>query len=174
MPYLSSIPFFNATLNGVAQIMLQQNRLTGILFLVGLYYGSAKYAVGAAVGSFVGAFTAKVLKYDAQKTEAGLYGFSAALVGVALFFLFQTSVLLLVFVVLGSIAAAILQNYFIVRKFPAYTFPFVFVSWVLFVLLKYTHLASLNTIAEVFTLMPLYVGFTRTHATLWCTQSLLL
>lgn len=79
----------NQVLNGISQIMLQQNRLCGILFLAGLFIGHWIYGLAALLAVLCGTMTARILKYDVKEIDFGLYGFSPALVGVVLVFLFK-------------------------------------------------------------------------------------
>ena len=46
-------------------------------------------ALGAVVGSAIGAATARLLKFDEAEFAAGIYGFNSALVGIATFFFFR-------------------------------------------------------------------------------------
>lgn len=126
----------NRILNGLGQIMLQENRLTGLLFLMGLFIGHWIYGLAALLATLIGTLTAQILKFDKKEIDSGLYGFSPALVGVVLMFLFKPIGLVCLFIVIGSAVSAILQNFFIKRNFPAYTFPFILVSWILIFLLR--------------------------------------
>ncbi len=121
----------NAVLNGVSQIMLQENRITALLFVFGLLAGSWQCAVAVVAGSAVGMLTARLLKYNKGEILSGLYGFSPALVGAALAFLYEYTFVLWIFIVVGSISAAIVQHLFIIRNIPAFTFPFILVTWLL-------------------------------------------
>src|SRR5436190_21388459 len=116
-------------LKGVGQIMLQNNQWTGILFLAGIFYDSIVMGLAAILAVVVGTVTAKVLKYDQDEINMGLYGFSATLVGVALMFHFQeTSISAPIVwgtVVVGAALATIIQHFFISRKIPAFTLPFI-------------------------------------------------
>lgn len=125
----SKVPFIDQLLKGVGQIMLQENRWTGLLFLVGLFIGSWQYAVAAALAAAAGTVIAKLFKYNQQEIDAGLYGFSPALVGVVLVFLFEDIFLIWMLVFVGGALAAMIQHFFIVKKIPAYTFPFILVAW---------------------------------------------
>ncbi|WHF51505.1 urea transporter [Chryseobacterium gotjawalense] len=124
------IPFVDQILKGVGQVMLQENRWTGLLFIIGIFLGSWQCGTASILATATATQTAKLLKYDEKEINAGLYGFSAALVGVALAFLFQTTVLIWALIIVGGSLAAILQHFFIQRKFPAFTFPFILVTWV--------------------------------------------
>lgn len=119
----------NRVLNGVAQIMLQENRLTGLLFLAGLFVGHWVYGISALIATLTGTLTAQFLKYDEKETDSGLYGFSPALVGVLMVFLFDAGWLCWLLIIIGSVFAAMIQHFFILKKIPAYTFPFIVVSW---------------------------------------------
>ena len=77
-------PFVIILLRGLGQIMLQENAATGVLFLIGIFYGSTTMGIAAILSVCCGTLTAKILGYDKSEIEKGLYGFSAALVGVAL------------------------------------------------------------------------------------------
>jgi urea transporter len=121
-------------LKGLGQIMLQENSVTGLLFLIGIFYGSITMGLAALLAAICGTVTAYLLKYDKTEIIQGLYGFSAALVGVAAMLFLKPQLWTWVVIILGSALAAMLQHFFIKRKIPAFTFPFVLVTWlVLFV-----------------------------------------
>lgn len=77
-----SASVLSTLLKGIGQIMLQENSLTGLLFLIGIFYGSIIMGL-ALLAAICGTVTAYLLKYDKTEITQGLYGFSAALVGVA-------------------------------------------------------------------------------------------
>lgn len=122
--------FISTLLKGLGQIMLQENVLTGLLFLIGIFYGSIYMGIGAILSVFCGTMTAKLLRYKDEEIQQGLYGFSAALVGVALPFYFEPVLAVWIAVIIGSALATIIQHFFIVKKIPVYTLPFILVTWV--------------------------------------------
>ncbi|MBO9618475.1 MAG: urea transporter [Niabella sp.] len=126
-----SFIFIRTLFRGIGQIMLQENALTGLLFLIGIFYGSLLGGIAALVSAVVGTLTAYLLKYDQQEIEQGLYGFSATLVGVAMVFFFKSVPVIWIAVIVGSVLAAMLQHFFIVKKLPGFTFPFIVVTWIL-------------------------------------------
>ncbi|MBS1487133.1 MAG: urea transporter [Bacteroidetes bacterium] len=128
-------PFVYAVLRGLGQIMLQENAATGLLFLIGIFYGSIIAGCAAIVAAGCGTATAWFFRYDKTEIEKGLYGFSAALVGVALMVYFQPVVVVWLFLVIGSVLATVLQHFFIVKKIPVFTFPFVLITWMILFLL---------------------------------------
>jgi urea transporter len=124
-------PFISETLKGVGQIMLQENIWTGLLFLAGIFYDDATMGVAGILAAATGTLTARVLRYDPAQISMGLYGFSAALVGVALTFHFRAEPVVWVMLIAGSAVAAVIQHFFIERKIPVFTLPFILVTWVL-------------------------------------------
>jgi urea transporter len=142
------IPFIDNILKGVGQIMLQENRWTGLLFIIGIFMGSWQCGVAVILATAAGTFTAMKLKYDQSEINAGLYGFSAALVGVALAFIFQATPLIWVLIIVGGALASIIQHFFIQKKIPVFTFPFIVITWVLvFLLHHFTHIAPSDLIS---------------------------
>lgn len=121
----------NMILKGLGQIMLQENSITGLLFLIGIFYGSPLMGLAALLAVICGTGTAYLLKYDKEEIHQGLYGFSAALVGVATLLFLKSHFWTWIIVIVGSVLAAMLQHFFLKRKFPAYTFPFIVVTWLI-------------------------------------------
>ncbi len=139
--FFSKLPFIDQLLKGIGQIMLQENRWTGLLFIIGLFIGSWQYAAAAILAAAAGTAAAKLLKYNQQEIDAGLYGFSPALVGVVLVFLFDDILIIWFLVIAGGILAATIQHFFITKKIPAYTFPFILVAWAfIFLIRQYTEI----------------------------------
>jgi urea transporter len=120
---------------GIGQVFFQENALTGALFALGLAVNSPWAAVGAIVGSAVGAGTARGLRFDHSEIAAGLYGFNSALVGIATFFFFGVTPASFVLMLVGTAVAApvtwLMRRYI---PFPTYTTPFIVVTWVLYFL----------------------------------------
>lgn len=126
-----------ALLKGLGQIMLQNSFWTGLFFIAGIFCGSVIMGIAAIVSVLTGTLTAKLLKYNADEIDSGLYGFSAALVGVALVCFFQPTIIIWLGILLGSALATIIQHLFITKKIPAFTFPFILVTWVFLAITYY-------------------------------------
>lgn len=148
-----SASIITITLKGFGQIMLQENRITGLLFLIGIFYGSPVMGLSALLAVICGTSTAYLLKYDKTEINKGLYGFSAALVGVAVMLFLKPVFWAWVIVIVGSVLAAMLQHFFIKRNFPAFTFPFVVVTWIILLICRnfYTEILAvpMPTIAHI-------------------------
>lgn len=129
--FLKFSEFTITTFKGLGQIMLQENVVTGIVFLIGIFIGSISMGLAALLAAVVGTITAKFLGFNKTNIEQGLYGFSAALVGVALLLFYNPASFVWLFVIVGAIFASIIQHFFFLRNFPVFTLPFVLVTWFL-------------------------------------------
>lgn len=127
-----TVSVISILLKGYGQIMLQENSITGLLLLFGIFYGSFLMGCASLLATVCGTATAFLLKYPKTEIVKGLYGFSAALVGVAVVLFLKPMFLSWVFIILGSALATILQHFFIKRKIPVFTLPFVLTTWLIF------------------------------------------
>lgn len=125
------ISLVNILLKGIGQIMLQENSLTGFLFLIGIFYGSWTMGVAALLATICGTATAILLKYDQAEINRGLYGFSAALVGVATMLFLKPLFITWIILIIGSALATVIQHFFMKRKIPVFTLPFVLITWLI-------------------------------------------
>jgi urea transporter len=116
---------------GLGQIMLQNNPYTGLLFLVGIAIGSMPVAIGAIVGVISGTTAAFIFKCNRQEITNGLYGFNGSLVGMAMFFFLQPQPVTLLLAVGGSAMSSLVMKGFLRSNVPAFTAPFILVTWVL-------------------------------------------
>lgn len=76
---MSPKKFIEIILRGISQIMLVNNVITGILFLIGIFYNSWLMGIGVIIGVLTGTFTAMLLKYNKKDIDNGLYGYNSAL-----------------------------------------------------------------------------------------------
>lgn len=120
--------------NGIGQVFFQNKWYVGLIFLIGLVVGSRIAAVAAVVSSLIGLAVAWVLGAPAADIAAGLYGYNAVLVGMALAGIFVVlSPAGGVYAVVGAIAAtgltAALTTFFTPFGGHTLTWPFVLVTW---------------------------------------------
>ena len=99
--------FVDINLRGVGQVMFQDNPLSGLLFLAAIAWGSwvagaPEVLFGCVLALVAATLMAQWLRADARSLAAGLYGYNAALVGLALPTFLQPSPLLWAYVVLGA------------------------------------------------------------------------
>jgi urea transporter len=125
--------FVTAAFRGVGQVFFQENALTGAFFVAGIALSSPLMAAGAVGGALIGTLTAQALKFDEADTTAGIYGFNAALAGIATLFFFQPRTASIACLIVGCVAATVLTM--LARRFaafPTYTAPFVVITWIVF------------------------------------------
>jgi urea transporter len=126
----TAVKVYDPYLKGIGQIMLQENSLTGFIFLIGIFLNSPLLALGLLIGTIVGTLTAQVLKYDKGNINSGLYGFNAALVGIAMLVFFDSTVLVWAGIVVLSALSTVLMNFCLQKKIPIFTFPFILLVWI--------------------------------------------
>lgn len=120
-------------LTGLGQIMFQDSPLTGGFFLTGIALVSPLMAAGALAGSFIGTATAYFLGYDRQEIRYGLFGYNAALVGIAMFSHLEPQLLTILLGMAGCVIATLLTQEMRRRlPVPTYTAPFIVTTWVAF------------------------------------------
>lgn len=134
--------FLLSLFRGIGQVMLQNNVLTGLVFLIGVFYASWLMGIGALIGTLAGTLTAWILRYKEEDIREGYYGFNGTLVGIALLFFFKPTVLLFVLLVLAVIFSTLVMNYMHERKLSPYTFPFVLTAWIFVFLINWLNLAA--------------------------------
>ncbi|WP_298631535.1 urea transporter [uncultured Porphyromonas sp.] len=119
-------------LRGVGQVMLQENKWTGLLFLVGLAYSSMYLAALALVATILATLFAYGMKYPRERIEQGLYGYNATLVGIGCGLYMEPCLLAVVLFVLLSILSAVVAHWGMRQKYlPVLTSPFVLLLWAL-------------------------------------------
>lgn len=135
--------FVDQVLKGLGQIMLQGNRWTGWGIIAGLAIAHWGWAAAGVLAAATGTLLARQLRWDAAAINDGLYGFSPALTGVALVVFFDNALAAWMAVPVGAALAASLQHIFLRRQIPAYTFPFIAVTWgIVFGLAQWLPLSS--------------------------------
>jgi len=146
-------------LRGIGQVMLQNNAITGLIFLIGIFYASWLSGIGALLGVIVGTFTAIILKYKDKDIRDGLYGFNGTLVGIALLLFFEPTSLLFIFLILAVILSVVITNFMYEKKLLPYTFPFVVSTWLFIFLIRLLSIST-STISKslVFTKIDFVSG----------------
>lgn len=123
-------------LRGMGQVMFQNNALSGLLLLAGIFYNSWLLGLAVILGTIISTATAQVLKYSQSEIEDGIYGFNGALVGVAIWFFFGFSMVTTVVLIAGAALSTILM-YGMKKIVPPFTAPFVLITWLLILILLF-------------------------------------
>src|SRR5690554_916254 len=121
-------------LRGVGQVMFQDNALSGLLLLTGIFYNSWLLGLAVILGTMISTATAQVLKYSQDEIDTGIYGFNGALVGVAIWFFFGFSNITTVVLIVGAALSTILMHG-MKKILPPFTAPFVLITWLLILVL---------------------------------------
>jgi len=133
--------------------MLQKNALTGLLFLLGIGLSSPEMLLGSILAILSALAVAKLCKYDLNSVQSGLYGFNAALVGVAVFYFLPVSFTSLVFIVCSGAFSSLLMHFMMTRLagLPTLTTPFILTTWLILVIIDY---AGINTVQPSYFHIP--------------------
>lgn len=136
--------FIESILRGVGQVMFQNNWFSGLLFLIGIFYNSWLFGLAAIAGTVISTVSAQILKYSKEDTKNGLYGFNGALTGIAIMVFFEPNLLSIAALISGSVLSTVVMK-FLKKIVPAFTAPFVLVSWILIYSLVYIFKVPLET-----------------------------
>jgi urea transporter len=132
--------FVDNNLRGIAQVMFQNNPLSGALFLAAIGWGSyaagvPQVAIAGLLAVVVATLTAQWLHADEASLNSGLYGYNSFLVGLALATFLAPGALLWGYVVLGAAVSVVVMFLMVNAIKPwgvsALTFPFVLTAWLL-------------------------------------------
>jgi urea transporter len=132
--------FVDLNLRGIGQVMFQDNPLSGLLFFVAIGWGSyeagmPQVAIGGLVAVVAATLTAQWLRVAPADLGAGLFGYNAYLVGLALGTFLAVSPLWWVYVALGGAVSVVAMlgtaNVFKTWGVAALTAPFVLTAWLL-------------------------------------------
>lgn len=136
--------YFKIILRGVGQVMLQNNALTGLIFLIGIFYNSWIMGLVAIAGTTISTTSAIFLKYSKEDIKNGLFGFNGTLVGIAVFFYFGVSVYSFLAVIIGAILSTVIMK-IIKKTIPAFTAPFVISTWIMMLGMKLLNITPFHS-----------------------------
>ena len=133
-----SFDFIKILLRGTGQVMFQNSAWTGLLFMIGIFWGA--YAEGqglvgwgALLGVTVSTVTGYLLGFPAKDGEQGLWGFNGVLVGCAFpTFMGNTVWMWLALALCSALTTWVragFNNVMAPWKVNSFTFPFVFCTW---------------------------------------------
>lgn len=133
------VGYIQAMLKGSGQVMFQGSARTGLLFLIGIFWGAYQegqgvVAWGAVVGLIASTVAGYVLRQPAADGAEGLWGFNGILVGCAFpTFLGNTPLMWLALIICSMLTTWVrtgFNNVMAPWKVNSFTFPFVFTSWI--------------------------------------------
>lgn len=153
-----------STARGSGQVMFQQSAWTGLLFLIGIFWGSyechvPQVAWGALVGLIASTLAGYMMGQDMTDGEDGLWGFNGILVGCALpTFLANTWYMWVALVICAMTTTWVRRGFNNVMapwKVNSLTFPFVFMTWLFLLSARYFNALDPSGLsAATLTLVP--------------------
>lgn len=145
--------FTKSILHSSAQIMLQTNSIAGMLFLVGIGINSIVMLLGCILAILSSLVAAKLLHYNGEAIQKGFYGFNAALVGIAVFYLLPANLTAVFFVIFGGALSAMIMHFMFTKipAVPALTAPFILTIWLIVLIIDFAGIdyAGVEILAEV-------------------------
>lgn len=112
--------------------MFQNNALSGLLVLIGIFLNSWQMGVLAVSGNIISTLTAHFSGYGRDDIKNGLYGFNGTLVGIAVGVFMELSIgSLLLMAVASCISTWIARLFSFQRSLPGFTAPFILSVWML-------------------------------------------
>lgn len=127
---------FRVLLNGFSQIFLQAHPGCGLLVLLAIAIGAPQLLGAALLGGLSSTLTAQRRGYAKADIALGLYGYNGILLGMLISLQFAWSALLPLLIILAAglsslVLAPWMRRMRERRWLPAFTFPFVALSWLL-------------------------------------------
>lgn len=131
--------FARSNLRGAGQVMFQCSGWTGLLFLIGIFWGSyqchlPQVAWGAVAGLVASTLAGYAMRQKNSDGDEGLWGFNGILVGCAFpTFLPNNAAMWLALIFFAALTTWTRQGFNNVMapwKVNSLTFPFVFLTWV--------------------------------------------
>jgi urea transporter len=129
--------FLYSFLCSFSQIMLQKSAVIGLLLVVGIGVNSPLMLLGAVIAVLSSLMVAQLLQYDADDINTGLYGYNAALTGMAVFFFLPANLVSFILVILTGVISTVTTRFMLsftldkLPNFPVFTVPFIILTWLL-------------------------------------------
>ncbi|MBR5136123.1 MAG: urea transporter, partial [Rikenellaceae bacterium] len=136
---LTPLEHLRIFLRGAGQVMFQPSAWTGLLFLIGIFWGAysshtPEVAWGALLGLFVSTLTGYMIDMPSADGKQGLWGFNGVLVGCAFpTFLGNTVWVWIALVLCSAMTVWVrtgMNNVMAPWRVNSFTFPFVFCTWI--------------------------------------------
>ena len=126
-------------LRGFSQIGFQSNSVSGLLILFAIAINSWPMLLAATLAVAIAYYSAdyigQKLGVESSDLEDGLYGYNAALLGIALVSNLPLNGLLLFLLPLGAVlTAGLMLSFRKILRVPAYSCPFILSAWVILLL----------------------------------------
>lgn len=101
---------------GIGQVMFQNNALSGLLMLIGIFLNSWQMGLLAVSGNIISTSTGRISGYDRDDIKNGLYGFNGTLVGIAVGVFMHLTVNSLILMAIASCASTYIARFFNMQR----------------------------------------------------------
>lgn len=134
--------FYSSLLRSFSQIMLQENSSTGLLVLIGIALNSASMLLAGVLATCSALLVAKLCQFDVNLRSKGLFGYNAALVGIAISYLLPLNLTFLVLTVFAAVISTLIMQLMTLKlaRIPAFTAPFLLTIWLVMIFIDYAGL----------------------------------
>ena len=126
----------SSTLHSFSQIGFQQSRFIGLLFMLAIVTGSPVLLLSSLITIHIANLTASLLQVDKSRINSGLYGYNAALLGIALAIWLPISLIAIMMLIIGAVMTVIFMELWLKHfHFKPYSTPFIVSSWLVMAVL---------------------------------------
>ena len=134
-----AVTHLRALLNGFSQIFLQRHAGCGALVLLAIALGAPELLGGTLLGGLSSQLTAQGRGYAKADIETGLYGYNGILLGLLISLKFEEPILAPLLIIVSAALSSLLLAPWMQRMrerqwLPAFTLPFIALSWLLLTL----------------------------------------
>ncbi|ATC95765.1 urea transporter [Pseudoalteromonas tunicata] len=149
-PIKQLIPFIKLVFRGLGQVMLQNNAVSGGLFLLAVWMSVPWQALAMLLGALLGSLQAKFCDYDQCAYQQGVFGFNGALVALGASFFYPDAMWVIWPAVIGFVfLATVIMAQCIKRQYSGLTSPFVVASWILLLSLAHFGIQPVSGVANI-------------------------
>ncbi|MBA9028724.1 urea transporter [Peribacillus huizhouensis] len=146
----SFFSFITATLNGISQVILIENPLTGVLILLAITISDYFLGMISLVSAIIGTLIGTIGGADKKIVNQGLFGYNSVLTGIALTEYLNGPYQWIIALIASAIAAlftAALMHIMRKTEIPILTFPYFVLTW--FILLASYRLETFHLSADL-------------------------
>jgi len=124
--------------------MLQENSITGLLFLIAIGINSVMLLVGSILAVSSALLVAHYWQANLHDYQKGLYGYNAALFGIVVFYFLPFSFTSVIFVIIGGVFSAAVMHFMLTKvpRIPVFTMPFILCSWLFILLINFLEIGT--------------------------------
>lgn len=138
--------YLDIFLKNISQVVLINNRWTGLLILIGLFVANWQIGLAAAVGSGISILLGATFNFTKEEIRDGLAGYNSVLTAIALLLFLKPSITSMIIILVGVILtlpmSVAVKQFLTPYRVPMLTFPFVLTTWL--ILLMTVQFSKLN------------------------------